>query len=305
MVRHLDLFSGVAGFALALKPVVSTVMFCEIDADAVDVLRRHIASHVFPKAQVVGDVRRLNPVPCDVVTAGWPCVGFSRCGNRKGFENEQSALFSEVIRVVKLSRPKVVVLENVPEVAREEAYIAAQFKKLGYKFESGVYTAEQVGLPQVRARWFGLAHRDGPGLLRRLAELPLPPIGTQPSVKVRHQKGQTARFKLLRNAVVPRTAALATRCLATRALGGACCTGARPPMDLKLCITQGSVSIRKRIWPTLHGGWRRGGPILTDRGSRDIQTAVRHARHLPKEGETSLRWLEWLMGYPRDWTLAA
>ena len=278
-------------------------MFCEIDQDAIDILRRHIARKVFPRASVVGDVRHLKPPPCDVVTAGWPCIGFSRCGNRQGFENKESALFSEVMRVVRLARPKIVVLENVPEVTSEEAYIAASFKRLGYRLESGVFTAEQVGLPQVRGRWFGLAHRECPLLLRRLVQLPLPAIGAQPHIKTKQQVGQTARFKLLRNAVVPRTAVLAMRCLAARALGHADRISAAPPMDLKLCIAQGPLSIRKRVWPTLHGGWRLGGATLTDRASRDIQTAVRHAKHLPKGGETSLRWLEWLMGYPPDWTL--
>ena len=64
MVRHVDLFSGVGGFALALRPMVTTVLFCEIDIDAVAVLRKP----------------SLGPNSC-AGSSAWKATGtcFSRC----------------------------------------------------------------------------------------------------------------------------------------------------------------------------------------------------------------------------------
>lgn len=265
MIKHVDLFSGIGGFALALKSVVQTRLFCEIDPDAVAVLQYHIQRGMFPCAKIVGDVRSLQRCRCEVVTAGWPCTGFSSCGNRQGFANEQSALFTEVVRVCRACKPDVVILENTPEVRGEQARIEASFAKLGYIMCSGVFTAEQAGLPQLRARWFAVAYRrSSQRTLKALTTLKLPPITQQPEVKTTKQTGETRRFKLLRNAVVPRTVNLAVTSLCRQALG----ESPTPPtlwrtIDLRLQLKQGRVLIIKRMWPTLHGGWRVGASTLT------------------------------------------
>ena len=74
-------------------------------------------------------------------------------------------------------------------------------------------------------------------------------------------------------------------------------------MDLELKVRQGRLSLHKKIWPTLHGGWRLGADVLTDRDSRDIQTAVKHEmRTCNPSLPTNIRLLEWLMNLPADLT---
>ena len=303
MLTHLDLFSGIGGFALALKGVVTTKAFCEIDPTAQEVLKTHIDRGVFPHAHIVDDVRRLTSYKCDVITAGWPCIGFSVCGSRKGFDNEQSALFSHVLRVVKASNPKVVILENTPDVQRELGYITRCFVALGYVVRSHVFTAEEVGLPHVRARWFAVVYRPSSmDTLRKLSGVSLPPMKAQPCVKSTEQHDQARRFKLLRNAVVPRTAAHAVSSLCAAVVFGKPIPPPASRLDLKLVVRQRKTCFARRVWPTLHGCWRLGSRVLTERTSYDIQTAVKYAAHLPAGGETSLRWLEWLMNFPPGWT---
>jgi hypothetical protein len=67
MRTHLDLFSGIGGFALAANWAgYTTIGFCEIDDYCQRVLRHH-----FPDVPVWGDVRRLSSA--DVVAhANWP-----------------------------------------------------------------------------------------------------------------------------------------------------------------------------------------------------------------------------------------
>lgn len=56
-MRHLDLFSGIGGFALATKKVWNNVehIFCEIDPFCQAVLKKH-----WPKAKIYGDIKELT-----------------------------------------------------------------------------------------------------------------------------------------------------------------------------------------------------------------------------------------------------
>ena len=117
MSTHVDLFSVIGGFALCLKGSTRTIMYCEIDTRARDVLLKQMSLGNLQVAPIEHDVRKVCPPPCDVLTAGWPCIGFSACGKREGFANEHSALFGHVLRIVKCSNPSVVILENTPAVA--------------------------------------------------------------------------------------------------------------------------------------------------------------------------------------------
>ena len=57
-LRHLDLFSGIGGFALAARMVgnIETVGFCEIDPWAQKVLTKN-----FPGIPIHDDVKTLDP----------------------------------------------------------------------------------------------------------------------------------------------------------------------------------------------------------------------------------------------------
>lgn len=84
MVRHLDLFSGIGGFALAARMVggIETVGFCEIDPWARRVLNKN-----FPGVPVHGDIKTFEGTEygtVDLITGGYPCQPFSHAGKRGG-----------------------------------------------------------------------------------------------------------------------------------------------------------------------------------------------------------------------------
>ena len=70
--RHLDLFSGIGGFALAARWLgMETVGFCEIDPFARKVLNKN-----FPDVPIHEDVKQLKGNEygkIDIVTGGFPC----------------------------------------------------------------------------------------------------------------------------------------------------------------------------------------------------------------------------------------
>lgn len=60
MIRHLDLFSGIGGFALATEMVWDEVehTFCDIEPFAQAVLSKH-----WPQSKIYGDIKTLTPPP--------------------------------------------------------------------------------------------------------------------------------------------------------------------------------------------------------------------------------------------------
>src|SRR5687768_10176530 len=110
MLRHLDLFSGIGGFALAARMVggYETVAFCEIEPYCQAVLRKH-----WPGVPIYDDVRSVRGVGCDVITGGFPCQPFSQAGKRMGREDDR-ALWPEYRRVIEDSGAAWVIGENVP-----------------------------------------------------------------------------------------------------------------------------------------------------------------------------------------------
>ena len=112
LVVHLDLFSGIGGFALAAQMAggIKTVAFCEIDPWARQVLAKN-----FPNVPIHDDVKTLNPSDygtIDLITGGYPCQPFSLSGKRKG-EGDDRHLWPEVLRITAAARPRWLVCENV------------------------------------------------------------------------------------------------------------------------------------------------------------------------------------------------
>ena len=108
---HIDLFSGIGGFALAARWAgVETVAFCEIEKYAQRVLRKN-----FPGVRILEDVRSFPAAQFRqpwLITGGYPCQPFSQAGKRRGTEDDRH-LWPEMFRIIRSSRPVWVLCENV------------------------------------------------------------------------------------------------------------------------------------------------------------------------------------------------
>lgn len=112
--RHLDLFSGIGGFALAASWVWGEqheiVSFCEIEKFPRKVLKKH-----WPDVPIHDDVKTLKGDQfgnIDLISGGFPCQPYSTAGRRKGSKDDR-ALWPEMLRVIKEAKPNWVVGENV------------------------------------------------------------------------------------------------------------------------------------------------------------------------------------------------
>lgn len=162
-MRHVDLFSGIGGFALACRWLgVETVGFCEIEDYPQRVLRKN-----FPGVPIHGDIRTLTKEiidewgGCDLITGGFPCQPFSTAGKRRGTEDDRH-LWPEMFRVIDECRPRFVLGENVANfsnMALEETCL--DLESIGYEVRPVVVPAVSVGAIHQRSRTWIMAHDAG------------------------------------------------------------------------------------------------------------------------------------------------
>ena len=304
--RHVDLFSGIGGMSLALHGCSETVMYCEICPHARMVLEARMQVGHLDQAPIAEDIRNVTSLPSNVdcITGGFPCTGFSIGGHRMGFANEASAMFFELVRVCGIVMPKVVFMENTPWIAKDVnmQQVKHAFEPLGYELRWCLLPAYAIGLPQKRMRWFCIATKCDQAYLTAMQSSMLHPkliAGDMPSRSVSvEDPAAFRRYALLRNAVVPQCARMAFYHLLDP-VNQPLPLVVKP--DLGLVVTDGVVTIRKTLWPTLHGHYERKASKLTIRSSSDIGTALMYeVATLP--GHINIDFLEWMMGYPVRWT---
>jgi len=108
---HLDLFSGIGGFALAAGWAgFTTVGFVEYED-----FPRRILGKQFPGIPIHSDIHDFDATPfrgVDLITGGFPCQPFSAAGKQRGKEDDRW-LWKEMLRVIVEAQPTWVLAENV------------------------------------------------------------------------------------------------------------------------------------------------------------------------------------------------
>lgn len=135
-----------------------------VDNDAA-AMATHKAAYSAPG--VVGNIEDwLSAKPiipnADVVIGGPPCQGFSLL-NKNRVGDGRRALWEPYMDVVSLSKAKMFVMENVPELLKSEEYtnILIRARELGFNVVSGVVNAADYGAPQTRKRALIIGWKDG------------------------------------------------------------------------------------------------------------------------------------------------
>lgn len=313
MLTHIDLFSGIGGFTRCLHGISNPLMYCEIDADARSVLKANMAKGALPTANIISDVRNIQKVPAaNIVTAGWPCTGHSVAGKRDGFSNQASALFAHITDIASASQATLVILENVPAVCKHVVtfqIIQKMFESLGFCMVWTILPAYAVGLPHNRNRWFCVCFKSLHDLL------PLEHIQHAPPVEEPALNGTAKvdalywkRWKLLGLSMVPQCALKAIQLCVHHAINNSTpgkfqCVRAIHDIPAKpnLCLrlVGNNRVLHKPLWPSPRTNLHFS-PVMTERTARDLQNAVKY--YELSQGAPSIMWVEWLMGYPEDYT---
>ena len=380
-LNSVDLFTGIGGFTLAFAGACKPLLYCDVNPMIRGALKDMIHSKKLPTAEVVDDVRNVQEIvkivgkrEVHVLTASWPCIGWSFAGHREGFNNVHSSLFFDTVKVIEKLSPLIVMFENVPRIltangGKDFHTVINAMSSIGYSCRWTTCSANEVGFPQIRSRWFCVCVKDNAivppiklNILQRNKKAPV-------LLKTR-ANDYADRYFMLGNSIVPLVAQLAfarmytgfkittlqqllactelkfehsihTKENAPNSSTGhhgytyarskiknvcihtACISDYNIVLDpnnyapkdvVRLKLDHRSDPITRPItikqWPTPRATAPRHSNSLTERNIRDLPTAALFARKVnnsimprAKKGQTiNPRFLEWLMGYPIDYT---
>ena len=95
----------------------------------------------------------------DLICGGFPCTDISCAGKRAGLAGKQSGLWYEFARIVRVIRPRFVLIENVSALlTRGLDSVLGTLASDGYDSEWACIPAASLGAPHIRDRVFIVAH---------------------------------------------------------------------------------------------------------------------------------------------------
>ena len=155
-MNHLDLFSGIGGFSLALEKVgFKTIAFCERDKYCRLLLQKH-----WKGVKIYDDIKKMGTKdikePVDILTGGFPCQPYSVAGKQKG-TNDDRYLWPEMFRVIKEVKPTFIIAENVRGLINIQdgmvfETVCSDLESEGFEIQTFIIPAAGVGAPHKRER---------------------------------------------------------------------------------------------------------------------------------------------------------
>ena len=185
-LRVVDLFSGCGGMTLGvvegarLNTVKAKVVLAvDLNAQALEVFSTNfkVKSPIVRNKKVEDVFNGRDNRKCtleelalkddigsvDIVVAGPPCQGHSSLNNSTRRDDPRNELYLTLVRAAKVLEPKVMIIENVPDVVNCHSQVVQRcersLRKLGYKTSMGKISLTELGLPQCRNRHLLIAAR--------------------------------------------------------------------------------------------------------------------------------------------------
>jgi len=160
--KFIDLFSGIGGFHQALGSLGGKcVLSCDKDKYCREVYKLNYGIDPHP------DVTKLQPEDIedfDILCGGFPCQAFSNAGKKKTFQDSRGLLFDEIIRIVKVKKPKFLFLENVKHILKVDngkvlEYVLQKLDDNNYNVQYFQMSPHNYGIPQQRERIYFICVR--------------------------------------------------------------------------------------------------------------------------------------------------
>ncbi len=155
-----SLFSGIGGIDLGLQRSGWNVCW-QVESDPF--CNRVLAKH-WPNIPRFGDIHTLTGeelAPVDLIAGGFPCQPISQAGRKGQGRDDPRWLWPEFARIVRVVRPKLVFVENVPGLlGRGLGDVVGDLASSGYDAEWDCLPAAVFGAPHRRDRIWLVATRD-------------------------------------------------------------------------------------------------------------------------------------------------
>ena len=286
----LDIFTGIGGLTLKL-PTHSVALYVENNVFCQNVIQKRIADGLLPPADIHNDVCTLTGSHIafqerqpDFIAAGFPCQDISVMGKRVGLHGVCSSLIFEVLRLANELGKPTIWLENVQRLMSVSDIwkpVFAALTALGYSVTWTVVGAGDCGAPQRRNRWFALCKHDkcSTGLSHLHKRLP------------RHGSTHMCRDYCIQPTVHRRRVLFAD------------------PKLIKGSERRTHAQLHKYIrrWATPRSSCIGSSMYVNLRElSGDLPAQLRYAVDTPLSSPEltapNAKWVEWIMGFPTNWT---
>ncbi len=229
MMKLGSLFSGIGGFEMGLSKALTfkTAFLCDNDKANISLLSKR-----FDDIPVYDDVKNINKqtvdMDIDILCGGFPCqnISIANTKTRDGLAGAKSGLWFEMVRIIEEYRPAIVVVENVPNirsVCLNEVLITLH--NINYSVEWVTISAEQLGAPHLRRRWFAVAYPNHEKELdfsfeRNIEmkeywneEASVSEMIPTNDIDIKYRNKQRTRVEQLGNAIVPACSELIGHCI--------------------------------------------------------------------------------------------
>jgi len=164
VTRVLALCSGYGALEIAAERLfgADVVAHAENDPHAAQVFEAH-----HPGVPNIGDITKADwrkvrdYFEPEILAAGFPCTDISNAGLRIGIHGKRSGIWKNVAEAVRVTRPRLVLLENVAAIrSRGLDVVAADLAAIGYDARWTCVRAgdPEIGAPHQRDRWFCVAY---------------------------------------------------------------------------------------------------------------------------------------------------
>lgn len=166
-----ELFAGIGGlgggFHDAMRDRVSGTHLFEMKSDACKVLKANFPDATVHQGKIVDGDQLSLPADTEVlaIIGGPPCQPYSSLGNKKGATDDRDGI-PVFLKAVETYNPQVVVMENVPGLAKNRKFLKVRrdiqdrLARAGYTVKWRLVNMSRHKIPQSRRRLFVVAFRD-------------------------------------------------------------------------------------------------------------------------------------------------
>lgn len=172
--KVLDTFAGAGGFSLGFEMAGAKIIGAiERDSWACETFQsNHPDAIVLQKdiSELTDDeiLNKFESSKPNVILGGPPCQGFSICNKNNGDPKDpRNSLFEQFIRVGRILKPEIMIMENVPNLIKAKTeskelvidIIVKELESIGFHVKFKILEATDYGVPQIRKRLFVIATR--------------------------------------------------------------------------------------------------------------------------------------------------